>query len=168
VTEICNGIDDNCNTFIDDSDPGVTGQSVWYADGDNDTYGNSNDPGTLACVQPANKVSDHGDCNDGNGAIHPNATEDLLNNVDDDCDNLIDESTDDLSLKLFIEGFYSGGGLMDNAGLGGCLYKTGYSANLSDADSIIVTLVDTGTLNDVYSKKAILQTNGTLGHFICY
>ena len=36
---------------------------------------------------------DHGDCDDTNPAIHPGATEDLTNRVDDDCDGYADNAT---------------------------------------------------------------------------
>ncbi|MCB9648735.1 MAG: VWA domain-containing protein [Deltaproteobacteria bacterium] len=60
--ELCDGKDNDCNTFIDDA-PDV--------DGD----------GFNVCQN---------DCNDANPAINPNATE-VCDGVDNDCDNLTDE-----------------------------------------------------------------------------
>ncbi len=61
--EVCNGIDDDCNGLTDNADPGITGQTIWYADTDGDGYG---DPGvsTPACNQPPDYVSNNDDCND--------------------------------------------------------------------------------------------------------
>ena len=66
-----------------------------------------------------------------------------------------------LNLKLFIEGYYMGGGMMDNFGNGGCLYVTGLSLNSVDADSIFVSLVDPVTLTEVDMTTSILHINGT-------
>lgn len=89
ATEICNGIDDDCDLLTDDADPGITGQPTWYQDSDGDGYGN---PAVtqVACAQPVGYVANNGDCNDNNTAVNPGATE-ICNNIDDDCDSIIDE-----------------------------------------------------------------------------
>ncbi len=82
--EICNNIDDDCDGLIDE---GV--QSTFYRDQDGDSYGNLSVT-IQACTVPSGYVSNSTDCNDGNSAIHPGAIE-ICNNIDDDCDGLIDE-----------------------------------------------------------------------------
>ncbi len=89
ATEVCNGIDDNCNGLIDDADPNVVGQQVWYADGDGDGFG-SPTSFIVACVKPLGYVTDNSDCNDSNAAINPAITE-ICNGIDDNCNGLIDE-----------------------------------------------------------------------------
>ncbi|MBL8603385.1 MAG: hypothetical protein JNK72_15780 [Myxococcales bacterium] len=84
ATELCNGVDDNCNGSIDE---GV--RNTYYRDADGDGYGNAGVT-TLACSRPAGYVTNASDCNDGNAAIRPGATE-VCNNVDDNCSGAIDE-----------------------------------------------------------------------------
>ncbi|MEN0064417.1 MAG: MopE-related protein [Myxococcota bacterium] len=87
ATEVCNDIDDNCDTTIDE--PSASDAGTWYRDADNDGYGNSA-LSERACVQPAGFVSDDTDCNDGRAATNPGA-EEFCNTFDDDCDGTADE-----------------------------------------------------------------------------
>ena len=84
ATEVCNGIDDNCDGNIDE---GV--QNTYYADADGDTYGDAGST-TMACSVPEGYVSDATDCNDADAAVNPGATE-VCNGIDDNCDGNIDE-----------------------------------------------------------------------------
>jgi hypothetical protein len=84
ATETCNSVDDDCDTSIDE---GV--QTTFYADADNDTYGDLTTT-TAACSAPAGFVSNSTDCNDASASVNPGATE-TCNSVDDDCDTSIDE-----------------------------------------------------------------------------
>jgi hypothetical protein len=83
ATEICNSIDDNCDTQIDE---GV--QNSYYADTDGDGYGSG--IATLACTAPTGYVTDNTDCDNTNAAVNTAATE-VCNSIDDDCDTQIDE-----------------------------------------------------------------------------
>jgi hypothetical protein len=65
ATEVCNGIDDDCDGQIDE---GV--KTTYYADTDGDGYGDANNT-TQACSAPAGHVSNNTDCNDNNTAINP-------------------------------------------------------------------------------------------------
>lgn len=67
-----------------------------------------------------------------------------------------------LTVKIFIEGFYKGNGLMNNNGAGGYLFLTGGSPNPSDADSVTIQLMDPVTKLEVDIQTGILQTNGDL------
>jgi len=89
ATELCDGIDNNCNGQTDE---GLI--ITWYKDADNDGY--SNGTTLVQCSQPAgykpagSLSSTTGDCDDGNPAIHPSATE-LCDDIDNDCNAQTDE-----------------------------------------------------------------------------
>jgi hypothetical protein len=85
ATEVCNGIDDNCDTQIDE---GLT-FTDYYADLDLDGYGAGT--ATNACAQPVGYVTTNTDCNNNNAAVNPGATELCTTSVDDNCNGLINE-----------------------------------------------------------------------------
>ena len=86
ATEICDGLDNDCNGIIDD---GLTPQNTYYKDYDKDGYGDRNSR-LQACAVPVGYVADSSDCNDKNKAINPGAAE-ICNGLDDNCNGQIDE-----------------------------------------------------------------------------
>ncbi|MBK7148651.1 MAG: hypothetical protein IPH78_07435 [Bacteroidetes bacterium] len=58
---------------------------AYYQDIDNDGYGNSSVTQYSCTGAPVGYVAVAGDCNDGNNAIHPGATEICGNGIDEDC-----------------------------------------------------------------------------------
>ena len=78
ASEVCDGVDNNCNGTIDD---GVT--TTFFADVDGDGYGDS----TIlveACFDDANLSTNGDDCDDSNGSINPVNTDIVGDNIDQD------------------------------------------------------------------------------------
>ncbi len=97
LIEICgNNIDDNCNGTQNDQN--AQGCTDFYLDLDGDGSGANSIGNTgkqCLCVAAGNfSASAPGDCNDADAFVHPGATE-ICNNVDDNCNGLLDEGCDD-------------------------------------------------------------------------
>ena len=125
ATEVCNLIDDDCDGLIDE---GV--QSTFYADVDGDGYGNASSS-TLACSAPVGYVTDATDCNDGNAAVNPGATE-ICNGIDDDCDGLTDEGLTPTTYYADADGDGFGNPAISQTTCSGA--PVGYVANNTDCD----------------------------------
>ncbi|MFM9005052.1 MAG: MopE-related protein, partial [Flavobacteriales bacterium] len=123
ATETCNGIDDNCNSSIDE---GVL--ITFYRDQDGDGYGNASVT-TTACSAPTGYVSNSTDCNDNNSAIRPNATE-TCNGVDDNCNSSIDEGV----LITFYRDQDGDGYGNASVTTTACSAPTGYVSNSTDCN----------------------------------
>jgi len=81
--EYCDGHDDDCDGDTDEAS--AVDASTWYADTDDDMYG---DPLSTdrACTQPSGYVADDTDCDDSDASINPEATEGTADAVDQNCD----------------------------------------------------------------------------------
>ena len=127
AVEVCNGIDDNCDGEID-NDP--DGDDIWYIDADSDGYGNPDM--AQDCDGYDWFVSQAGDCNDLDPAVNPAATE-LCDEVDNDCDDTIDED-DAADATPWYEDF--DGDLYGNLAVvrDACAEPEGYVADATDCD----------------------------------
>lgn len=64
---------------------------TFYQDLDGDGYGNPN-VSTTSCFQPTGYVNNSTDCDDTNPLVNPGHSEICLNNIDDNCNSIIDEN----------------------------------------------------------------------------
>jgi len=83
--EVCNNIDDNCDSQIDEG----LAFNNYYADADGDGYGAGNV--VSACSQPAGYVTTNTDCNDALAAVNPSVTENCSTSYDDNCNGVANE-----------------------------------------------------------------------------
>ena len=88
AAEVCNGVDDNCNSAIDEE--GADGCMVYYLDSDGDGFGQ--DGQTKCLCQPAGTFSatKGDDCNDAAQTANPLAQE-MCDGIDNNCDSVADE-----------------------------------------------------------------------------
>jgi hypothetical protein len=78
------GNDNDCDDS--DADPNA-GETLYYADVDNDTFGDPFDA-ISTCTPPSGYVANNEDCDDTNPAINPNATDNTGNGIDENCDGV--------------------------------------------------------------------------------
>jgi len=83
--EVCDEQDNDCDGDVDE---GVT--LPFFGDGDGDGFGDPAAP-LEACAEPPMASVNDQDCDDGDAAISPSATE-VCDEVDNDCDGAIDEA----------------------------------------------------------------------------
>ncbi|WP_164012219.1 MopE-related protein [Pyxidicoccus trucidator] len=85
ASDICDGLDNNCDGAVDDGQVSQT----WYQDQDGDGYGNAA-TAMQSCQQPSGHVTVAGDCNDSNASIRPGASE-VCDGADNNCNGAADE-----------------------------------------------------------------------------
>jgi len=86
ATELCDGVDNNCDLAVDD---GAAAPTTWYADADADGFGNPS-VSTTGCEAPFGTVADSTDCDDLDPTTFPGATE-VCDGTDNNCDLAVDE-----------------------------------------------------------------------------
>ena len=94
--EYCDGVDTDCDGTLDEDD--ALDALTWYGDGDGDGYGSGT--GTASCSQPSSTASIDGDCDEGDSAINPGASE-VCDGVDNDCDSSVDETGCPCNVKSY-------------------------------------------------------------------
>ncbi|MEC8380337.1 MAG: MopE-related protein [Myxococcota bacterium] len=124
AVELCDGIDNDCNQLVDD----VISQ-YYYSDLDGDGFGDSS-TGVMACAQPSGTVTNADDCDDSDFDVNPSAFE-TCNNVDDNCDGVIDEPNSSAPLWYYDgDGDGYGGGVTANT----CSPPSDFTAMDGDCD----------------------------------
>ncbi len=93
-SEICDGLDNNCNNAIDEGLPIFN----YFLDADGDGFGDIDFPIDTCATSPIDgSVTNSEDCDDSNPDIHPDAIDIPNNGIDEDCDGQDSIST---SIKL--------------------------------------------------------------------
>ena len=136
--EYCDGVDNNCDTIVDEDS--ALDALTWYWDGDSDGFGISN-LNQVSCSQPSGFVSQDTDCDDTDSTIYPAAPELCdgqintcggslpSNEIDDDSDGYVDCSITGNWLGSFV----SGGG--DCNDTDGSIHPTATELTADEIDS---------------------------------
>ncbi|MFT5679853.1 MAG: hypothetical protein ACI8RZ_000758 [Myxococcota bacterium] len=141
ASEVCDGIDNDCEGEVDD-DYAVDAAS-WYIDSDGDGYGlNSDKTVVTACVKPSGYVDNVDDCDDNNIAINPDG-EEICDGDDNDCSGEADEAEATDATTWY--------GDADGDGYGGMTFST---IACSAPTSYVETMDDCDDLDDTINPGA--------------
>ena len=124
--EICDGLDNNCDGLIDN----VADAFIFYRDADNDGYGNPAQS-IEACEIPPGYALSADDCDDNNAFVNP-ASEEICDNLDNDCDGQIDNGIA-ASLTYYRDADNDGYGNA-NETIDACEQPLGYTTSAGDCD----------------------------------
>jgi hypothetical protein len=105
--EICDFIDNDCDGLIDDEDEvGLSALGKIFLDADEDGFGDIHTVVAYCEAAPELEgyIPEGGDCDDSNPEINPLAQE-VCDDVDNDCDELIDDDDPSLDIET-TESFY--------------------------------------------------------------
>ncbi|MSP54468.1 MAG: hypothetical protein EXR69_02500 [Myxococcales bacterium] len=127
--EVCDGVDNNCDSVVDEAT--ATDAGSWYADADSDSFGDP-DSSTVSCDAPAGSVADWSDCDDADGSVSPAAVE-RCNGIDDNCDGTVDESTSADAATWYGDADSDGYGDRSDDSVS-CAQPAGYVGNDDDCD----------------------------------
>ncbi len=111
--EWCDGIDNNCDTAVDEDT--AVDASTWYTDSDSDGFGDDS-TASISCYPASGEVGVGDDCDDTVGTTYPGAPEICDDGIDQDCSGRADNSCqEEVALSEAVAAVY-GASTYDNFG----------------------------------------------------
>ncbi len=120
ASEVCNGQDDNCDGNADEG----LDITDFYLDEDGDGFGTG--VPISDCKPVPGYAEDDEDCDDGDAAVNPAATE-VCDMIDNDCDDLVDE---EVTHTFYVDG--DGDGYGTDSSAQACSAPEGYAERTGD------------------------------------
>ena len=130
--ELCDGIDNDCDTVADDG----LALSSYFSDLDGDGYGDVS-TATSSCSQPSGTVTNSSDCDDSNAMVNPGMSELCSTAFDDDCNGLTNDADSEIidgttyALDADGDGFGT-----SNFTVNACSQPSGYVTDSTDCDDL--------------------------------
>ena len=133
AAEICDNIDNDCDQLIDGDDGSLVGSTIHYADDDGDGFGDPSNSIMWCATSPAGYTTDSTDCDDSSSVVNPVAQE-LCDNIDNDCDQLIDDADPNVTggSTYYTDG--DGDGYGSSLSITACNQPNGSAINADDCD----------------------------------
>jgi hypothetical protein len=136
-TEQCgDGLDNNCNGFVDGADGSVSNGVPLFHDVDGDGFG-ADGGNVMGCVGTPGLTPFDGDCDDAVATTNPAAAE-TCDSVDNDCDGAIDDSPTDGDV-FYLDHDEDGSGT-EFYSVTACDAPTGFAATSDDCDDFDATV----------------------------
>jgi hypothetical protein len=154
AVELCDEIDNDCDSEIDDADDNLDSETAthWYADTDIDGFGDLANS-VLLCEVPSGYVADNTDCDDADNNTYPGATE-YCDGHDDNCDGTVDEDSA-VDAKTWYQDSDGDTYGLASVSMQACSKPSGYAADNTDCDDTNVSLYPGAVANIVTVKACI-------------
>ena len=136
-TELCDGLDNDCDGDTDEDD--AADAATWYADTDADGHGDAAST-TRACAEPSGFTTSADDCDDTDAAISPSASELCDGTTDEDCDGSIDEDDAADAATWYADADADGFGAASSGTTAACTQPSGHEAADDDCDDADATV----------------------------